>query len=90
MTRLRRLKKAADEGGPPLDQVEETTFRFLALLYPRPPRHIDERTLEEHPFHELPVEEENANGARVDLEPDHSISTSRLPKSHEAGLEERL
>jgi hypothetical protein len=65
---LRERKHAADKGyGPPLTRAEATTFRYLAILYPPPRRHIDEQALAEHWFLDLPVEEENASGTPVDL-----------------------
>jgi hypothetical protein len=68
--RLAKLRKRRHTAGaPPLTLAEETTLRFLTLLYPLPRRHIDERTLAEHPFHDLPVEEENAVERRSTLNP---------------------
>ena len=62
---LRERKRAADkEYGPPLSHAEATTFRYLALLYPPPRRHIDEQALAEHWLLGLPVEEENARKRR--------------------------
>jgi hypothetical protein len=37
---LRDKKRVADRGGPPLTAAQETMFRFLALLYPAPPRPV--------------------------------------------------
>jgi hypothetical protein len=91
LSKLRELRRAAERGASPLTLAEETTFRFLALLYPLSPRPIDERTLEAHPFHEPPVKEENASGVPVDdLESDHGMSARKYRKPHELGSEERL
>ena len=53
---LREKKRAADRKyGPPLTPAQETTLRFLTLLYPLPPRPSpDERTIAEHPFQDFP------------------------------------
>ena len=38
-------------GGPPLTAAQETMFRFLALLYPSPPRPSpSQEMIEAHPF----------------------------------------
>jgi hypothetical protein len=58
---LREKKRGADKGYMrPLTRAEETTYRYLALLYP-PPKSAgpDEGTLAEHPFHNLPIAEDN-------------------------------
>jgi hypothetical protein len=53
---LREKKRAADgKRGPPVTPAQETTLRFLTLLYPLPPRPSpDERTIAEHLFQHLP------------------------------------
>jgi hypothetical protein len=56
LIKLREKKRAADKGGPPLTRAEEVSLRFLGLLYPPPRRSIDEETLAEHPFWDLPAE----------------------------------
>src|SRR5262249_35560389 len=58
VTRLREKNRIADQGGPPLTRAEEVSLRYLGLLYPPAKRIIDERTLEEHPFWDLPAEVE--------------------------------
>jgi hypothetical protein len=41
----------AQTGGPPITAAQETMFRFLALLYPSPPRPSpSQEMIEEHPF----------------------------------------
>jgi hypothetical protein len=87
--KLRERRRTAQNGGPPLTLAEETTFRFLALLYPRPPYHIDEISLAEHKFHDLPPEVEGPGGAPVDGESDRNTSSSKSPKTREVGLEGR-
>jgi hypothetical protein len=74
---LRQKKRAADYGGPRLTHAEEATSRFLALLYPWPPRTIDERTLAEHPFHDLPAEIENATLETTEVKPEGSPRRGR-------------
>ena len=56
--KLREKKRVTDNGGPPLTRAEEVSLRFLGLLYPPPRRSIDERTVTEHPFWDLPAEVE--------------------------------
>jgi hypothetical protein len=52
---LREKKRAADRGyGPPLTAAQETTLRFLTLLYHLPRASADETTIAEHPFHQFP------------------------------------
>src|SRR5271167_474467 len=58
LIKLREKKRAADNGAPPLTRAEEVSLRFLGLLYPPPRRSIDERTVAEHPFGDLPAEVE--------------------------------
>ena len=58
VTKLREKKRIANRGGPPLTRAEEVSLRYLGLLYPRARRIIYERTLEEHPFWDLPAEVE--------------------------------
>ena len=58
LIKLREKKRAADNGAPPLTRAEEVSLRFLGLLYPPPRRSIDERTVTEHPFWDLPAEVE--------------------------------
>jgi hypothetical protein len=51
LANLRDKKRVADMGGPPLTAAQETMFRFLALLYPAPPRPSPSKEMiEEHPF----------------------------------------
>lgn len=54
---LREKKRAADgKRGPPLTPAQETTLRFLTVLYPLPPRPSpDEQTIAEHSFQNLPL-----------------------------------
>jgi hypothetical protein len=48
---LRDKKRVADSGGPPLTAAQKTMFRFLALLYPSPPRPSpSQEMIEAHPF----------------------------------------
>jgi hypothetical protein len=52
---LREKKRGADQGyGEPLTRAEEVTFRYLAALYPPPPRLGPlQEELDNHPFREL-------------------------------------
>jgi hypothetical protein len=44
-------KRVAQNGGPPITAAQETMFRFLALLYPSPPRPSpSQEMIEAHPF----------------------------------------
>ena len=44
-------KRVAQNGGPPIIAAQETMFRFLALLYPSPPRPSpSQEIIEAHPF----------------------------------------
>jgi hypothetical protein len=48
---LRDKKRLAENGGPPITAAQETMFRFLALLYPSPPRPSpSQEMIEAHPF----------------------------------------
>jgi hypothetical protein len=38
LTDVSAKKRVAQTGGPPITAAQETMFRFLALLYPSPPR----------------------------------------------------
>jgi len=49
-----KKRTAAKKCGPPLTPAQETTLRFLTLLYPLRPRPTDEETIAEHPFKDLP------------------------------------
>jgi hypothetical protein len=51
LANLRDKKRVAGTGGPPLTAAQETMFRFLALLYPAPPRPSPTKEMiEQHPF----------------------------------------
>jgi len=51
LTDLRDERRVAQSGGPPITAAQETMFRFLALLYPSPPRPSpSEEMIEAHPF----------------------------------------
>jgi hypothetical protein len=51
LANLSDKKRVADMGGPPLTAAQETMFRFLALLYPAPPRpSLSKEMIEQHPF----------------------------------------
>lgn len=57
----REKKRAADaKHGPQLTLAQETTLRFLTLLYPSRPRPTDEITIAEHPFQDLPPSSSSA------------------------------
>jgi hypothetical protein len=71
VTELRQKKRVADLGGPPLTRAEEVNLRFLGLLYPPPRCSIDERSLAEHPFWDLPAE--------VDLEAKTKRVAAQVP-----------
>jgi hypothetical protein len=60
---LGEKKRAADRKcGPPLTRAQQTTLRFLTVLYPLPPRPSpDEETIAEHPFQNLPAPVSAAN-----------------------------